>query len=94
MTDNSKADWIAELTPQILARMSDQPEPDASEAQMPNGLSAIEKMRWAREHQPPVVELQPARPTVAVAVTVPPDVLAMNPTDRMRWVRGQQRAGE
>lgn len=88
MTDNSKEAWIAELTPQILARMADQPEPDAGEAQMPEGLSAVEKMRWARLHQPPVVELQPARPTGTAPVTVPPDVLAMNPTDRMRRTRG------
>ncbi|HLO76016.1 MAG TPA: hypothetical protein VK196_06120 [Magnetospirillum sp.] len=79
---------IADLTDQIQARMQDQPAPDEPAQPMPEGLSATEKMRWAREHQPPVVELQPARPTAAAPTVVPPDVASLRPVDRMRWARG------
>lgn len=80
---------IADLVAQIQQQTADQPEPDLSAPEAPpEGLSPAQKLAWAREHQPPVVELQPARPTAAAPTVVPPEVLALKPTDRMRWVRG------
>ncbi|HLO79255.1 MAG TPA: hypothetical protein VK196_22590 [Magnetospirillum sp.] len=94
-TDPAKEAWIASMTAQIQARTSDQPAPDAPALQPPDGLSPVERMIWARQHQPNVTRLEVDEPLPAQAFAqVPPAVLAMSPADKMRWARRHARTGE
>ena len=89
------SDTLAEIERQLQLRAWEEAERQSNHSAPlapPEGLSAVERMKWARQHGQVVPEF--TLPEQSAPVVVPPNVLAMNPTDRMRWVRAQQRAGE
>ena len=86
---------VAEIESQLqlraLSEADEQRNFNAPEAP-PHGLSAVERMKWARAHGQVVPEF--TLPEQSASVTVPPDVAGLRPVDRMRWARQHARTGE